>query len=37
MIQNLMFGIPFLKNIISAIQLLHVRPHVPVGIIRVFF
>ena len=37
MIQNLIFGILFFENSISAIQRFHIRPDVPVDIIRFFF
>ena len=36
MIQNLIFGILFLKNIISSIQFFYICPHVAVNIIRDF-
>ena len=37
MIQNLIFGILFLKKIISGIQRIHICPDVPKNMIRVFF
>ena len=37
MIQNLSFGILFLKKIISGIQRFHICPDAPKNIIRVFF
>ena len=36
MIQNLIYGILFLKILFRACNFFYVRPHVPVNIIRVF-
>ena len=37
MIQNLIFGILFLKILFQAYNFFYILPHVPVDIIRVFF